>query len=70
MVDEDDIESKPPPTRKEKVLEWQLLNSNKAVWLRDPKQVTEEEYTNFYKALAHVSLRKTETKTIIMQQHV
>ena len=34
--------------------DWDLLNENKALWLRSPSDVTEEEYLNFYKALAKV----------------
>lgn len=30
-----------------------VVNSRKAVWLRTPKEVTEEEYTEFYKTLSH-----------------
>ena len=35
--------------------DWDLLNDNKALWLRSPSDVSEEEYLNFYKALAKVS---------------
>ncbi|KAG5390097.1 hypothetical protein IGI04_031638 [Brassica rapa subsp. trilocularis] len=37
---------------KETVHEWELLNDVKAIWLRSPKEVTEEEYTKFYHSLA------------------
>ncbi|KAI5410555.1 hypothetical protein KIW84_055893 [Lathyrus oleraceus] len=37
---------------KETTYEWELLNDVKAVWLRSPKEVTEEEYTKFYNSLA------------------
>uniref|UniRef100_A0A7N0R850 Endoplasmin homolog n=1 Tax=Kalanchoe fedtschenkoi TaxID=63787 RepID=A0A7N0R850_KALFE len=37
---------------KETVYEWELLNDVKAIWLRSPKEVTEEEYTKFYHTLA------------------
>ncbi|EFJ49245.1 hypothetical protein VOLCADRAFT_80696 [Volvox carteri f. nagariensis] len=39
-------------TRKEKRMEWELLNDNKAIWLRKPSEVTEEEYQKFYKAVS------------------
>lgn len=39
---------------KETVWDWDLLNDNKALWLRSPADVSEEEYLNFYKALAKV----------------
>lgn len=35
--------------------DWDLLNENKALWLRSPSDVSDEEYLNFYKALAKVS---------------
>eukprot|EP00197_Chlamydomonas_leiostraca_P012972 CAMPEP_0202865410 /NCGR_PEP_ID=MMETSP1391-20130828/5942_1 /ASSEMBLY_ACC=CAM_ASM_000867 /TAXON_ID=1034604 /ORGANISM="Chlamydomonas leiostraca, Strain SAG 11-49" /LENGTH=829 /DNA_ID=CAMNT_0049545253 /DNA_START=106 /DNA_END=2595 /DNA_ORIENTATION=+ len=39
-------------TRKEKRKEWDLLNDSKAIWLRAPKDVSEEEYKKFYKAVS------------------
>lgn len=41
-------------TVKETTYEWELLNDVKAIWLRNPKEVTEEEYAKFYKSLAKV----------------
>ncbi|VAI81317.1 unnamed protein product [Triticum turgidum subsp. durum] len=50
---EDDEEKKPKTkTVKETTTEWELLNDMKAVWLRSPKEVTEEEYAKFYHSLA------------------
>ncbi len=43
-----------PTTRKEKQLVWDLMNDNKAVWLRKPSDVTKEEYDKFYKAISKV----------------
>ncbi len=43
-----------PKTRKEKRQEWDLLNDNKAIWLRKPADVTEAEYQAFYKAVSKV----------------
>lgn len=34
------------------VAEWELVNNNKAIWLRNTNEVTDEEYEKFYKALA------------------
>lgn len=31
--------------------EWELLNENKPIWLRDRKEISKEEYNKFYKAL-------------------
>lgn len=51
---EDEDEEKKPKTKtvKETTYEWELLNDVKAIWLRNPKEVTEEEYTKFYHSLA------------------
>ncbi|GAB4818046.1 hypothetical protein N2152v2_005092 [Parachlorella kessleri] len=56
-VEEEEEEEKAdekPKTKKvsESVTEWELLNDNKALWLRNPSDVAEEEHTKFYKALA------------------
>lgn len=52
--DEDSDSEKKPKTKtvKETTYEWELLNDVKAIWLRNPKEVTEEEYTKFYHSLA------------------
>ncbi|KAK7859192.1 endoplasmin like protein [Quercus suber] len=51
--EDEDAEKKPKTkTVKEKSSEWELLNDVKAIWLRSPKEVTEEEYTKFYHSLA------------------
>lgn len=40
-------------TESQKVWEWTLLNTNKAIWLRDKDELTEEDYQNFYKSLSN-----------------
>ena len=50
-ADEDDDKAK-TKTVKETVWGWDLLNDNKALWLRSPADVSEAEYTKFYQALA------------------
>lgn len=57
-ADKDEDEEKKPKTKtvKETTYEWELLNDVKAIWLRNPKEVTEEEYTKFYHSLAKVIL--------------
>ncbi|KAL5986029.1 heat shock protein 90 [Asimina triloba] len=52
-TEEEDAEKKPKTKKvKETTYEWELLNDVKAIWLRNPKEVTEEEYTKFYRSLA------------------
>ncbi|KAI5353694.1 hypothetical protein L3X38_006588 [Prunus dulcis] len=52
--DEDEDSEKKPKTKKikETTYEWELLNDVKAIWLRNPKEVTDEEYTKFYHSLS------------------
>ncbi|XP_015884861.1 endoplasmin homolog [Ziziphus jujuba] len=51
--EEEDGEEKPKTKKvKETTYEWELLNDVKAIWLRSPKEVTDEEYTKFYHSLA------------------
>ena len=35
--------------------DWELLNDNKAIWLRSPSEVTEDEYNKFFKAVSKAS---------------
>ncbi|KAH7847391.1 hypothetical protein Vadar_025548 [Vaccinium darrowii] len=51
--EEDEEGEKKPKTKKvkETTYEWELLNDVKAIWLRNPKEVTDEEYTKFYHSL-------------------
>ncbi|KAL2538238.1 Endoplasmin-like protein [Forsythia ovata] len=51
---EKEKDEKKPKTKtvKKTAYEWELLNDVKAIWLRNPKEVTEEEYTKFYRSLA------------------
>lgn len=63
-VDDDDVEDeqeddpsqpstpKAPATRKEQRQEWEVLNDAKAIWLRPPGDVEDEEYQAFYKAVS------------------
>lgn len=52
--EEKEEDEKKPKTKtvKETTYEWELLNDVKAIWLRSPKEVTDEEYTKFYHTLA------------------
>jgi len=49
--DEKDEDKKKEPTKKT-VYEWEQVNTQKAIWLRAKEDVTEEEYTEFYKSIS------------------
>merc|ERR1711920_1074884 len=46
----DDEEDKKP--EKKTVYEWEQVNTQKAIWLRNKEDVTEEEYSEFYKSIS------------------
>merc|ERR1712113_981163 len=48
---EEEEEKKEAPTKKT-VFEWEQVNTQKAIWLRAKEDVTEEEYTEFYKSIS------------------
>jgi len=51
-IKDDDGEKKPKTkTVTEKVWDLEVVNDNKAIWLRSSEDITEEDYNNFYKAL-------------------
>merc|ERR1712018_148857 len=49
--DEKEEEEKKAP-KKKTVFEWEQVNTQKAIWLRAKEDVTEEEYTEFYKSIS------------------
>merc|ERR1711979_188969 len=49
--DEEKEEEEKKPTKKT-VFEWEQVNTQKAIWLRAKEDVTEEEYTEFYKRIS------------------
>jgi len=55
VKDEEDADKKEdkPKTKtvSKTVAEWKIVNEHKAIWTRNPKNVTEEEYQDFYKSL-------------------
>merc|ERR1712151_697480 len=48
---EEEEEKEKKPTKKT-VYEWEQVNTQKAIWLRAKEDVTEEEYTEFYKSIS------------------
>ena len=49
----DDEPKKKTKTIKEITQEWEHLNSIRPIWLRSPEDVTNEEYSTFYKSLSN-----------------
>lgn len=37
---------------KQIVFEWEQVNTQKAIWLRNKEDVTDEEYSDFYKSIS------------------
>merc|ERR1712222_223421 len=50
--DEKEEEDEKKAPKKKTVYEWEQVNTQKAIWLRAKEDVTEEEYTEFYKAIS------------------
>ncbi|KAI8104262.1 hypothetical protein M9434_002822 [Picochlorum sp. BPE23] len=53
-VEEEEVEEDKPKTKTvtETVQDWEVLNDAKALWLRPPSNVTDEEHDGFYKVLS------------------
>merc|ERR1712066_336866 len=50
--DEKEEEEEKKAPKKKTVYEWEQINTQKAIWLRAKEDVTEEEYTEFYKSIS------------------
>ena len=63
--EEEEAEADKPKTRTEEktVWDWELMNPQKAIWSRDKSEITDEEYTNFYKTLVRNSEQEPLTWT-------
>ncbi len=46
-------DGKPDGDKTEKVVKEETLNSMKAIWTRDKKEITDEEYNEFYQHISH-----------------
>ena len=67
---EKEEDEKKPKTKtvKKTTSEWELLNDVKAIWLRSPREVTDEEYTKFYHSLAKVGTMNNVQPNILLHQ--
>merc|ERR1712048_499375 len=50
--DEKEEEEEKKAPKKKTVYEWEQVNTQKAIWLRNKEDVTDQEYTEFYKAVS------------------
>mmetsp|Transcript_5523 Transcript_5523/g.21211 ORF Transcript_5523/g.21211 Transcript_5523/m.21211 type:complete len:706 (-) Transcript_5523:61-2178(-) len=51
--EEEKEKEKKTKTEKVKTNEWELINKNKPIWMRQPSEVSKEDYAAFYKSLTN-----------------
>ena len=55
VEDDDEKEEQNKKTQTETYTEWDVLNTQRPIWLRNPADITEEEYKTFYQSITNVS---------------
>merc|ERR1712196_248746 len=53
IKDEEEAKEKKKKTVKEVSHEWALMNKQKPIWMRAPKEISKDEYSAFYKSLTN-----------------